>query len=60
MSLAAEESNMEFEALMKMEPGKERRLVHDDMTILIVWLGHAPYMVHTFAGSWKTRTLELP
>lgn len=60
ISSAAEASSMEFEALMKMEPGKEKRQVHDDMTIFIAWLGHAPYMVHSFAGSWKTRLVDLP
>lgn len=42
---AAEDAKMDLKELLSLPPGKQRRAIHDDMTLMILWLGHAPKMI---------------
>jgi serine/threonine protein phosphatase PrpC len=58
LASAADSSAMSFEHLNKMTMGRSRRALHDDMTLVILWLGHAPKMVVSQVGKWMSARVE--
>lgn len=49
---ASKDAKMSMYDAMTLEPGQDRRRIYDDITCLIVWIGHSPRAMGMIRGEW--------